>query len=117
MLADSGERLPAALAYAQRAAQLKPNDPSVSDTYGYVLHKNGKDAEAAEKLAFAVQQYEQGGALAPPEVYEHLGMVRESLGAKVEALAAYREALDTGRQTLSEAAKERLTKAIERLSR
>ncbi len=117
MLADNNERLPRALEYAEKAVELKPNDPSVLDTYAYVLHKNGKNSEALEKLAFAIQQYEQNNAVAPAEVYEHLGMVREASGAKQEALTAYKDALEIGGQQLSDSIKQRLTKAIERLSR
>ena len=80
MLALSNERLPDALKYAETVYSLMPNDPGVLDTYGYVLHKNGKHPEAAERLAAAVQQYEQNKVDAPPEVYEHLGMVKEALG-------------------------------------
>ena len=116
MLAENNERLPQALQYAKQALDIKPNEPSFLDTYGYLLYKNGNNTEAAESLAAAIQQYDQNGIIIPSEVYEHLGMVREKLGAKAEALAAFKQALEAGANRLSAKRKERIQKAIERLS-
>jgi len=116
LLAENDQRLEDALRYAEKAIEARPNDPSFLDTYAFVLHKNGKDAEAAQYLAAALQQYEQNKAAAPPEVYEHLGMVKEKLGQKREALAAYKQALEVGADVLSEKARNRIAKAIERVS-
>lgn len=116
MLAENNERLPQALEYAKKALDIKPNEPSFLDTYGYLLYKNGKHSEAAEAFSAAIQQYDQNGIVIPPEVYEHLGMVREKLGASGEALAAYKQAMEVGSIGLSAKRKERLQKAIERLS-
>lgn len=76
MLAQSDQRLVDALAYAKTAVEQSPDVAGHQDTYGYVLYKNGRHAEAAEALAAAIQQYEAGGAV-PVDVYEHLGMVDE----------------------------------------
>jgi len=93
-----------------------PNEPGIMDTYGYVLQKNGKNSQAFEYLTAAVQQYEQKGIKKPPELYEHLGMAKEALGDKETALGAYKQALELGVDTLSYKDKERINKAIERLS-
>ncbi len=116
MLADSNERLAQALKYAERAYNAAPDEPGILDTYGYVLYKNGKTSEAFEHLAAAQQQYEQSKAGAVPEVYEHLGMVKEALGDKTGALESYKQALELGASRLSDKDKERIKKAIERLS-
>jgi tetratricopeptide (TPR) repeat protein len=119
MLAVNNERLPEALEHAERAYKLRPDVPSILDTYSYVLYKNDKPREAEEFLLAAIQQYEQDMAYVPAEVYEHLGMIKEKLGAKGEALAAYQQALDAldaGASQFSEAARERIMQAIERLS-
>jgi len=118
MLAENNERLPEALQYAKRALDASPNDPSFMDTYGYVLYKNGKALQAAEILAAALQQYEQqlDVTLIPPEIYEHLGMVKEKLGTKTEAISYYKRALEVGTGRLSQKHKEQVDKAIERLS-
>jgi len=117
MLADSNERLAEALRYAERAYNAAPDEPGILDTYGYVLYKNGKTSEAFEYLAAAQQQYEQRKAGTEPEVYEHLGMVKDELGDKSGALESYKQALEVGASRLSDKDKERIKKAIERLSR
>ena len=118
MLAENNEKLPEALQYAKRAFDASPNDPSFMDTYAYVLYKNGKTPEAAQLLAAALQQYEQqlDTTLIPPEVYEHLGMVKEKLGAKTEAVNYYKRALEVGTGRLSQKHKAQIDKAVERLS-
>ena len=115
MLAQNNERFSEALRYTKQAHETRPNNPGYMDTYAYVLHKMGKNSQAVELLVRALQQYEQDNVVAPPDVYEHLGMVREKLGAKMQALAAYKQALETGAGKLSEAARQRITSAIERV--
>ncbi len=116
VLAENDERLSDALGYAKRAFDAKPNDPGVLDTYAYVLLKNGKASQAAEFLAAALQQYQQNRITVPAEIYEHKGMIKEKLGAKAEALAAYKRALEVGADTLSPTARQRIERAIERVS-
>lgn len=116
MLAQSNERLSDALEYAKKAVEASPNKADFLDTYGYVLYKNGQISKAAEFLAAASQQYEQDEILAPAEVYEHIGMVKEELGAKDQALASYKQALEIGADKLSKKANKRIRTAIERLS-
>ena len=116
LLAENEERLPEALEYARRALEAKPNDPDFLDTYAYVLHKNGRDSQAAQFMEAALQQYEQSEILVPAEVHEHRGMIKEKLGAKSEALVAYKMALRAGVDRLSPKAKQRIDEAIERIS-
>ena len=116
MLAESNERLPEALQYAKRALDARPNDPAVLDTYAYLLCKNDKSSQAVEFSVAAFQQYKQDEIPVPAGAYEHLGMIKEDLGAKDEALAAYKQALEVGADTLSQKAKQRINKAIARVS-
>jgi len=116
MLAENDERPDKALEYAKRAYESKPNNPSFLDTYAYALYKNGRLEEAAEFLQSALQQYENSSISAPADVYEHLGIIKEELGSKNEALAAYKQALAIGADKSSEKAKDRIKKAVERLS-
>ncbi|MGA1979088.1 MAG: hypothetical protein ABSG99_00775 [Sedimentisphaerales bacterium] len=116
MLAEENVRLAEALEYSKRACEARPNDPGVLDTYSYLLYKNGRLSEAAEFLQSALQQYERSRISAPPDVYEHLGMMKEGLGSADEALAAYKQALEIGAKELSEVVKGRIKAAIERLS-
>ena len=117
MLAKNNERLSDALDYAKKAVEASPNKADFLDTYGYTLYKNGNFSQADEILATALQQYEQDEILAPPEIYEHIGMVKEELGAKEQALAAYKQALEIGADKLSNEASKRIKSAIERLSK
>jgi len=116
MLASIDERLTEALQYAEHALQARPNSPDLLDTYAYVLHKSDRNAEAAESLQAALQQYESQQIRVPADVYEHLGMVNEKLGEKDKALTAYKEALQIGADDLSKATEQRIKSAIERLS-
>jgi TolA-binding protein len=86
------------------------------DTYGYVLYKSGDVSKAEELLVAAVQRYEQDVAPIPPEVYEHLGVIKEKLGAKTEALDAYKQVLEVGADRLSQKRRERINNAVKRLS-
>ncbi len=117
MLAENDERFSDALQYAKQAVEARPNNPSFLDTYAYVLYKNGKLSQAAESVAASLQQYEQSGILAPAEVYEHSGMIKEKLGAKEQALDAYKQALEVGADKLSKEVREKIKKAIERLEK
>ncbi|MBN2128942.1 MAG: hypothetical protein JW741_05570, partial [Sedimentisphaerales bacterium] len=114
LLAQSDRKLAEALKYAGMAIEQGPDNAVFLDTYAYVLYKNGRNSEAAQSLAAAIQQYEVTGT-APAEVYEHLGMISEALGENARALAAYRRAQEVADETMSAAARERLNAAIERL--
>lgn len=115
MLAQNDQRLAEALVFARTAVEQNPNTASYLDTYAYVLHKNGRHAEAAERLAAAIQQYETEGTV-PAEVYEHLGMVNEALGQQSQALTAYRRALEVGGDALPDSIRQRLDAAVRRLA-
>jgi tetratricopeptide (TPR) repeat protein len=117
MLTENNERLPDALVYAKQAYEQRPNNPVFLDTYAYVLYKSGMDSKADEFMTAALQQYEQSELKPPPEVYEHKGMIKEKLGQKKQALNAYKQALEIGADKLPNPVKERITSAVERLSR
>ncbi|MBN2180312.1 MAG: tetratricopeptide repeat protein [Sedimentisphaerales bacterium] len=117
LLAEHNKRCSEALRYAKQALDAKPNDPGIMDTYAYVLHKNGENLEAARYVETALELYsERSINHVPPEVYEHKGMIKEKLGANGEALAAYKMALEIGSDVLTEKVRERITRAIERVS-
>ncbi len=114
LLAQNDQKLTEALEYARTAVEQSPDEATYLDTYAYVLYKNGRNAEAAETLAAAIQQYEVK-ATVPAEVYEHLGLISEALGERSKARSAYRRALEVGGQAASAAFKERVGAAIERV--
>jgi len=116
LLAGDEKRLPQALEYAKRALEQSPDNPGVLDTYAYVLYRNSRFDEAAENARAALQQYEAQQAVAPVEVYEHLGMIMGEIGQKDEAIGAYQKALELGKDSLSEERKRQINEAIEKLS-
>ena len=58
LLAQSNEKLAEALDYARMAVEQDPDEANYLDTYGYLLYRNGKHAQAAQSLVAAVQKYE-----------------------------------------------------------
>jgi Tfp pilus assembly protein PilF len=116
MLAENNERLSEALEYAKQALEQRPNNPTFLDTYAYVLCKSGQDSKADEFMTAALQMYEQDEITAPPEVYEHLGMIKERLGQISRAIDAYKRALEVGADKLPSTVKDRITSTIKRLS-
>lgn len=118
LLAEGGVGLARAMEYAKTAYELRPNSAVILDTYGYVLHQDGRHQQALEMLSAACQQFRINDGDCPADVYEHLGMVREALGDKVKALRDYQQALDVGTRPgarLSPRAGSRIRAAIERL--
>lgn len=115
LLAQSNQRLGDALDYAKKALEQNPDEANYLDTYAYVLHRNGRNAEAVQSLAAAIRQYEVKGSV-PPEVYEHLGMAHEGAGDGEKAVAAYRRALEAGAGTMPKPVKDRIEAAIGRLA-
>ncbi len=112
--AQADSDLSRALDSAGKALAADPDNAFYLDTYAYVLHKNGRNAEAAEVIVAAIQQYEIAGN-PPATAYEHMGMIEEALGHKENALAAYRYALHVAGGADSDAARERIRLAAERL--
>jgi tetratricopeptide (TPR) repeat protein len=79
---------PAALPYAQRAAELAPQDPAILDTFGWVLYLSGRNAEAVETLRKARQ-----GLPTVPTVRYHLGVALLARGDVEAGKAELQEAL------------------------
>jgi len=93
LYADRPDKLDTALELAERATALSPSDPSIGDTYGWVLLKLGKTQQAIEKLTWAV-----GKAPDHPTIMYHLGVAYYQAGDKPRAIEWLRRALaSTGR--------------------
>jgi tetratricopeptide (TPR) repeat protein len=73
---------------ARKAHELVPAEPSVQDTFGWVLYRQGKYQEAAELL-------EQSASKSPDkgEIQFHLGMANYMMGRLDEARAALEKAV------------------------
>ena len=85
MLADRGERLTEARSLIQRALELAPQDPFITDSLGWVEFRLGQPEKALELL-------QQAFKLMPDaEIAAHLGEVLWSLGQREAALQIWRE--------------------------
>lgn len=78
-LADRTDRLDEAFALIQKAVSLKPENPAILDSMGWVLFKLGKNKEALVFLLKAFQKFQDG------EIAAHLGEVLMSLNQTTEA--------------------------------
>lgn len=86
-LADRGERLDEAKKYLDRAIELKPDDPAIMDSYGWLLYRLG-DYEAA--LGYLRRAYD----LVPdPEIGAHFGEVLWESGQREEARKVWMRSL------------------------
>jgi Flp pilus assembly protein TadD len=85
-LADRKIRLTEARALIQKAIDLSPNEPSITDSMGWVEYRLGNKEEAIRLLRSAYQ------ARPDPEIAAHLGEVLWSAGRTDEARRIFREA-------------------------
>jgi len=92
-----------ALDYAMRAYQLRPNDPRIMDTLGYILVKNERAQDALNLL-------EQAHALLPdiPVVAIHLAEAKIALGDKEAARTLLEQVRDSATAEDAETAKRML---------
>ncbi len=87
-LADRTERFAEALSYIERALALKPDDPAILDSMGWVQFRLGNPERALEYLRKAL------AALPDGEIAAHLGEVLWTLGRHDEARRTWATALD-----------------------
>ena len=79
-------RLPEARALIQKALELSPGEPSITDSMGWVEYRLGNREEAIRLLRGAYQ------ARPDPEIAAHLGEVLWSAGQTEEARRVFRDA-------------------------
>ncbi len=85
-LADRNVRLDEAQALIEKAMQLAPNDPFITDSMGWVLFRQGKMTEAEQQLRRAYQLRQD------PEIAVHLGEVLWVKGDKDGARDLFKQA-------------------------
>jgi tetratricopeptide (TPR) repeat protein len=85
-LADRTERLDEALGYIQRAYAMKPDEPAILDSMGWIHYRLGKLDVAVDYLRKALK------ALFDPEIAAHLGEVLWVKGEKDEAREVWQRA-------------------------
>ena len=92
LIADSGGGdLDQALTYAQRAKQVMPNLPEVSDTLGWIYLKKNMSDSAMDIFQELVEKMPQNATYR-----YHLGMAYAQKGDKVKALRELQQALRIG---------------------
>jgi tetratricopeptide (TPR) repeat protein len=86
-LADRTDRLQEAYGYLKRAIEIKPEDPAVIDSYGWINYRLGNNEEAIRLLRKALAQFEDG------EIAAHLGEVLWVTGEHQQAMDVWKRIL------------------------
>jgi tetratricopeptide (TPR) repeat protein len=89
LYAEEEQDLDKALSLAQKAMQLAPKHPDISDTIGWIHYKKGAYEEAVANLKDAVK-----GSPNNPTIRYHLGAAYYKQSAKEKALAELEKALE-----------------------
>ena len=87
-LAERGLRIQEARQYIERAYELKPNDPAIMDSMGWVQFKLGNYDKAEEYLRKALELMDDA------EILGHLAELLWAQGNYDEARSLLREAID-----------------------
>ena len=87
-LADRTDRYEAARAFIERALELRPDDPAILDSMGWVLFRQGQAELAEDYFRRALDK------VFDAEIAAHLGEVLWSLGRRDEAREIWARALD-----------------------
>lgn len=86
-LADNTDRYDEAYAYIAKALDIEPESPSILDSMGWVLYRQGKIDEAVDFLRKAYVQMRE------PEIAAHLGEALWAKGERLDAESIWRNAL------------------------
>ncbi|MDY6905257.1 MAG: tetratricopeptide repeat protein [Thermodesulfobacteriota bacterium] len=108
--AELGENLDEAQSLVEAALKIKPDDPYITDSLGWVFFKKGDLEKALEMLEKAVR-------LAPtdPVLLEHLGDAYLQKGDTQKALEIYRRSLENSAEGVSEANPDEVKSKIEQI--
>jgi tetratricopeptide (TPR) repeat protein len=87
-LAAETNRYEEALSYIQRAFAIKPNNPAILDSMGWIQYRMGHPQKAVQYLKRALT------LLQDPEIAAHLGEVLWQIGDQDQARRVWREALN-----------------------
>lgn len=109
LLADAGRNLGEARALVDRALALKPFDPAVRDSHGWLLFREGRFDDAVAQLRIAAEQ-----SRGDPEILLHLGDALSAAGSPDLARAVWQRAAD-GANPADQRHGEMAKRALERL--
>ena len=88
ILSEEGGNLDVALSYAETARGVRPDDPNIADTLGWIYYKKNAFLKATSLLREAAEKLQDN-----PVVRYHLGMAHMKKGDKAEAQKALKAAL------------------------
>lgn len=77
----------------QKAANLRPGDPSVADTLGWILYRRGDYSRALDAIEQSATRLGER-----PEIQYHLGMANYMVGAEEPARLALEKAVQSGQE-------------------
>jgi putative PEP-CTERM system TPR-repeat lipoprotein len=89
-LSESGDKR--ALSYAEQALKLKPDDPAVMDTLGWILVRQGQPGRGVKLLQQALSKMPDVA-----EIHYHLAMAYAETGDRARARQELKRLLDSGR--------------------
>lgn len=92
-LSERGENLEEAEKMSARSLDLRPEEATFLDTYGWILYKQGKYEEAKTYIQRAIDATKDG---TDATLYEHLGDIEYKLGNADKALENWRMAQSKG---------------------
>lgn len=88
MWAERGVKLDRALAYVTKALAMKPDDPAYLDTLGWIYFRQGRHADALEKILEARKRLPDD-----PTILDHAGDVYAAIGKVSQAIDAWKRSL------------------------
>ncbi len=92
-LSERGKKLDEAEKYSKRSMELRPNEATFLDTYGWILYKKGDYEKARNYVQKAV---DLAGANADATLYDHLGDIYFRLNDKVKAVEFWKKSKEKG---------------------
>lgn len=93
--AEKGINLDKALEFTKRAADMRPDDGYILDSYGWALYRSGNFTEAVKWLQRSVEIIPDD-----PAMLDHLGDAYWKMGRKDEARYKWRSAHDMSKDTV-----------------
>ena len=87
------KRLEDAEKMSKRSLELRPEEPTFLDTYGWILYKSGDYKKAKEYIQKAIDANNEG---ADGTLWEHLGDIYYKLNNKEKAVEYWKKAKEKG---------------------
>ena len=115
LYAERGIHLDRALEYIEKAMELRPNDPNITDSLGWVYYQMGENDKAIQYLETAVSLLGEEDQYGSSVIFEHLGDAYHKAGRSEESRKMWEMAAEglpnseTAREKLSSLAVESQT--------